>query len=124
MLVSGRVPYICIWLISPQKWAPMGHHPCSKKWLSFLDQMLQPTSRKPGGARELLGYQGCRFGPESSRQTLVSPILRSGNRYHLWRIVFGKCVSGTNLQPWLPAGLLLASKTTSVGGQENNPSPY
>ena len=41
----------------PQKWVPMGHHPCSKKWLSFLDQMLQPTSRKPGGAKELLGYQ-------------------------------------------------------------------
>ncbi len=25
-----------------------------------------------------VGVQGCRFGPESSRQTLVSPIFRSG----------------------------------------------
>ena len=31
--------------------------------------------------------QGCRFGPESSRQTLVSPIYRSG-------------LVRTNLQPW------------------------
>ncbi len=31
---------------------------------------------------------------------LVSSILRSsGDRYHLWRIVFRTCFSGTNLQP-------------------------
>ena len=44
--------------------------------------------------------QGCRFGPESSRQTLVSPICRS-LRNHLWRIV-SENVEGTNLQPRPP----------------------
>ena len=34
----------------------------------------------------LILYQGCRFIPESIRQTLVSPIFRSIS-YHLWRIV-------------------------------------
>ena len=43
--------------------------------------------------------QGCRFDPESSRQTLVSPIFSSGLVPSV-ADSFRKCITGTNLQPW------------------------
>ena len=56
--------------------------------------------------------QGCRFGPESSRQTLVSPICRS-LRNHLWRIV-SENVEGTNLQPRPPPPKKKKKKSTGI----------
>ena len=39
-------------------------------------------------------------GGNSCRQSVVSPIFRSGERYLLWRLV-SENVKGTNLQPWI-----------------------
>ena len=63
--------------------------------------LFNPYSHCTGGVHKgfpMIDYQDCRFGPESSRQTLVSPIFRSSLLPSV-ADCFRKCFSGTNLQP-------------------------
>ena len=91
------IPKMMVW----KRWLPlnMAIFGIYVKFLACTSSFkcVQKRFVKPPTVSKTLN-QACRFGPESSRQTLVSPIFRS---FLVPSVAdcFRRCFSGTNLQP-------------------------